>query len=278
MLSVDSYRFLAFTPGSGGNFISALFHQLATNISYLNAKDDSNEYKYVTHSCAKLDDYELSKKGNNWLDSNHVAFYVGSLSNDLDHSKSSIIEFFNNSEFAQHHNDNFNYYWIISHMLQPGLNLILQETTENIYEKNILLLYKRAITGVTYHPDGRVEPCYTLENLHTSDHFKQICKNIIHTKDTGEELLVSLQLEQADQLKSMQRIMRKIEWSSLLSTNYKKSEWEFLINFFGLGELYNDETKRLCMYNAIDEYIYCNNLIINSDVGKGIRKLLEKHT
>ena len=278
MLSPDSYRFLAFTPGSGGNFISALFHQLATNTSYLNAKDESNEYKYVTHSCASLVDYELSKEGNSWLDDKHVAFYVGSLSNDMEHSKSCITEFFNSSKFAQHHNKNFNYYWIISHMIQPGVNLILQETTKNIYEKNILLLFKRAITGITYHPDGRIEPCYTLKNLHTSDHFKQICKNIIHTRENGDELLVSQQLESVKQHTSMQRVMRKIEWSSILSTDYKKSEWEFLINFFGLNDFYKDETKRLCMYNAIDEYIQCNNLIINSDVGQGIRKLLEKHT
>lgn len=278
MLSPDSYRFMAFTPGSGGNFISAIFHQLATNESYLLVKDDSNEYKYVTHSCARLSNYDISKQGNNWLDNKHVAFYVGDLSNDMDHSKIAIEEFFNKSEFSKYHNRKFKYYWIVSHMLQPGVNLILQETTDNIYEKNILLLYKRAITGITYHPDGTIEPCYNLGNLETSGHFKQLTKNIIHTKDVGDEILITNQLDSLSRTKGMHRVMRKIEWSNLLSPNYKKSEWEYLVNFFGLDEFYNDDAKQLCMYNAIDEYIYSNTKIIESDTGKGIRELLEKHT
>ena len=278
MLSPDSYRFMAFTPGSGGNFISALFHQLATDVSYLHAKDESNEYKYVTHSCASLIDYDISKKSNNWLDNKHVAFYVGHLNNDLEHSKLAIDEFFNESEFSTYHNDKFKYFWLISHMLQPGVNLILQETTKNIYEKNILLLYKRAITGITYHPDGTIEPCYNLGNLETSGHFKQICKNIVHTKINSDEILVSNQLDSLSNIKGLHRIMRKIEWTDLLSPDYKKAEWKYLVNFFGLDEFYDNDAKRLCMYNAIDEYIYSNTKIIESDTGKGIRELLEKHT
>jgi hypothetical protein len=278
MLSPDSYRFMAFTPGSGGNFISALFHQLATNESYLLAKDDSNEYKYVTHSCASLSNYDISKQGNNWLDNKHVAFYVGNLNNNLEECKEHIQYFFNKSEFSKYHNASFKYHWIISHMIQPGVNLVLQETTDNIYEKNILLLYKRAITGITFHPDGTIEPCYNLGNLDTSGHFKQIVKNIIHTKENKCEILIKNQIDTLKFYKNNHKIMRNIEWSNLLSPNYKKSEWEYLVNFFGLEEFYDDDAKRLCMYNAIDEYIYSNTKIIESDTGKGIRELLEKHT
>lgn len=278
MLSPDNYRFMAFTPGTGGNFISSLFHQLASSQSYLLARQDSNEYKYVTHSCADLGNYDLSKSGNNWLDDKHVAFYVGNLNNNLIESEKNIDIFFNSSEFSKHHNRQFKYYWLVSHMLQPGVNLILQETNK-IHDKNVLLLYKRAITGVTYHPNGYVEHAYTLENLENSDHFKQIVKNIIHTKENNNELLITNQeTALSKSFNGMYKILRKIQWSDLLSTEYKKEEWDFLMKFFGMDGLYENSISYTCTHNAIVEYIEANQRIIDSDIGKGIRELLEKHT
>ena len=279
MLSTDKYRFMAFTPGCGGNFISSLFHQLVSNQSYLLARQDSNEYKYVTHSCANLGDYNVSKAGNNWLDKNRVAFYVGNLSNNLHVSIKNIEFFFNDSEFAEHHNRQFKHKWIISHMLQPGANLVLQETTKNIYEKNVLLLYKRAITGVTYHQNGYVEHAYTTDNLEQSDHFKQIVKNIKFVKENNDELLIHNQeMGLRKSFGNMYKVVRKIEWSDLLSPEYKKSEWDFIIQFFGISGFYETPQGHLCFYNAIQEYIDANERIINSDTGKVIRELLEKHT
>ena len=277
MLSSDSYRFMAFTPGTGGNFISAILHQVVTNESYENAKhpNNSNEYMYVTHSCANLRNYDISKAGNNWLDKNKVGFYVGDICNDMQAREKNITTFFTDSEFKNYHNKSYDYYWVISHIIQPGLNLVLQETDKYIYEKNILLLYKRALRGVTFMPDGTVQPSYTLENLNESKHFKDICKNIIYSKEHDNETLIDGQLSFLD--KRSYKIVRNINWSNILTENYKKDEWYFIFNFFGVQDFMNSGIE-YNVFCAIDNYIEENNKIINSDTGKGIRELLEKHT
>ena len=277
MLSPDSYRFMAFTPGTGGNFISAVLHQIATNESYENAKhsNNSNEYMYVTHSCANLRNYDISKAGNNWLDKNKVGFYVGDICHDMQAREKNITTFFTDSEFKNHHNKSFDYYWIISHIIQPGLNLVLQETDKYIYEKNILLLYKRALCGVTFMPDGSVQTAYNLENLVESKHFKDICKNIIYSKEHDNETIIDGQLSFLD--KRGYKIVRNVNWSNILTENYKKDEWYFIFNFFGLQEHMSSEIEHN-VFCAIENYIEENTKILNSDTGKGIRELLEKHT
>ena len=277
MLSSDSYRFMAFTPGTGGNFISAILHQVVTNESYENAKhpNNSNEYMYVTHSCANLRNYDISKAGNNWLDKNKVGFYVGDICNDMQAREKNITTFFTDSEFKNYHNKSYDYYWVISHIIQPGLNLVLQETDKYIYEKNILLLYKRALRGVTFMPDGTVQTAYTLENLNESKHFKDICKNIIYSKEHDNETIIDGQLSFLD--KRNYKIIRNVNWSNILTENYKKDEWYFIFNFFGVQDFMNSGIE-YNVFCAIDSYIEENNKIINSDTGKGIRELLEKHT
>ena len=230
---------------------------------------------YVTHSCANLRNYDISKAGNNWLDKNKVGFYVGDICNDMQAREKNITTFFTDSEFKNYHNKSYDYYWVISHIIQPGLNLVLQETDKYIYEKNILLLYKRALRGVTFMPDGTVQTAYTLENLNESKHFKDICKNIIYSKEHDNETLIDGQLSFLD--KRSYKIVRNINWSNILTENYKKNEWYFIFNFFGVQDFMNSGIE-YNVFCAIDNYIEENNKIINSDTGKGIRELLEKHT
>lgn len=278
MLSPDSYRFMAFTPGAGGNFIAALLHEIATDESYTKAMHGNNEYKYVAHSNARLSDYKISKKSHDWLDAQTVAFYSGPIKNREKLNKQLIQKFFETSHWSRYSENNFKYRWIISHILQPGLNILVGESNrEHLIDKTVLLVAKRLTYWSIFLENGDVIPPYQIDKLPKTEQFIILVENIRNTSTIGREPLLQSQVEKSTP--EYTKVCGYIEWSDLLSENYKKEKWKYVTDYFGMEEhMYGKRYKENKLYFAIDKYIEENRKIIDSDGGKQIRELLEKHT
>lgn len=278
MLSPDVYRFMAFSPGSGGNFIAAVLHEIATDDSYTKAMHGNNEYKFVGHSNARLSNYSLSKNSSKWLETHKVAFFSGNIETRENMNEKLIQDFFESSQWSIYTENNFKYRWIISHIVQPGINILVGENNRTaLIEKTILLISKRLTYWSIFLENGDIIPPYRINDLPKTSSFINLVENIIKTNKIGIEPILHSQKDNANPEHT--KIICYLNWSDLLSENYKKEKWEYLTNFFGMEEnMHGRRYKKNKMYFAIEKYIEQNKKIIESDGGKQIRELLEKYT